>query len=168
MSSFPPTADSLLLDTYLTNEAAASARVFRVYPPHATALPRKVRRISLRALRPRHVLDGHARQRGRIRPRRPAFLQAHHRPRAAGHPRGAGRLSLPSTRPAASLPTSSSSIPPTARPSSSSGRRREPVTRALRARVMAESFNHRGHKVHKGIIPRPSVIFVFFVVNFCS
>lgn len=37
MSSFPPTADSLLLDTYLTNEAAASARVFRVYrptPPH--------------------------------------------------------------------------------------------------------------------------------------
>jgi mannose-6-phosphate isomerase-like protein (cupin superfamily) len=35
--SFPPTADTLLLDTYLTNEAAASARVFRVYrptPPH--------------------------------------------------------------------------------------------------------------------------------------
>jgi len=35
--AFPPTADSLLLDTYLTNEAAASARVFRVYrgtPPH--------------------------------------------------------------------------------------------------------------------------------------
>lgn len=35
--SFPDTADTLLLDTYLTNEAAASARVFRVYrptPPH--------------------------------------------------------------------------------------------------------------------------------------
>jgi len=35
--AFPPSADSLLLDTYLTNEAAASARVFRVYrgtPPH--------------------------------------------------------------------------------------------------------------------------------------
>jgi mannose-6-phosphate isomerase-like protein (cupin superfamily) len=35
--SFPETADTLLLDTYLTNEAAASARVFRVYrstPPH--------------------------------------------------------------------------------------------------------------------------------------
>lgn len=35
--SFPPTADTLLLDTYLTNEEAASARVFRVYketPPH--------------------------------------------------------------------------------------------------------------------------------------
>ena len=35
--SFPQTADSLLLDTYLTDEKAASARVFRVYrptPPH--------------------------------------------------------------------------------------------------------------------------------------
>ncbi len=35
--SFPDTADTMLLDTYLTNEAAASARVFRVYretPPH--------------------------------------------------------------------------------------------------------------------------------------
>lgn len=35
--SFPETADTLLLDTYLTDEAAASARVFRVYretPPH--------------------------------------------------------------------------------------------------------------------------------------
>ncbi|HUN85897.1 MAG TPA: cupin domain-containing protein [Terracidiphilus sp.] len=35
--SFPETAETLLLDTYLTNEAAASARVFRVYrgtPPH--------------------------------------------------------------------------------------------------------------------------------------
>jgi len=35
--SFPDTADTLLLDTYLTNETAASARVFRVYretPPH--------------------------------------------------------------------------------------------------------------------------------------
>jgi mannose-6-phosphate isomerase-like protein (cupin superfamily) len=39
--SFPPTADTLLLDTYLTNEQAASSRVFRVYRPtpahyHAT------------------------------------------------------------------------------------------------------------------------------------
>jgi mannose-6-phosphate isomerase-like protein (cupin superfamily) len=37
MDQFPPTADTLLLDTYLTNEEAASARVFRVYrstPPH--------------------------------------------------------------------------------------------------------------------------------------
>ena len=35
--SFPDTAETLLLDTYLTDEAAASARVFRVYrktPPH--------------------------------------------------------------------------------------------------------------------------------------
>jgi mannose-6-phosphate isomerase-like protein (cupin superfamily) len=35
--SFPDTADTLLLDRYLTNEEAASARVFRVYrgtPPH--------------------------------------------------------------------------------------------------------------------------------------
>jgi quercetin dioxygenase-like cupin family protein len=34
---FPESADTLLLDTYLTNEEAASARVFRVYrvtPPH--------------------------------------------------------------------------------------------------------------------------------------
>ena len=40
-SSFPPSADTLLLDTYLTNEHAASSRVFRVYRPtpahyHAT------------------------------------------------------------------------------------------------------------------------------------
>jgi mannose-6-phosphate isomerase-like protein (cupin superfamily) len=35
--SFPETAETLLLDTYLTDEASASARVFRVYretPPH--------------------------------------------------------------------------------------------------------------------------------------
>lgn len=35
--TFPDSAETLLLDTYLTNEAAASARVFRVYratPPH--------------------------------------------------------------------------------------------------------------------------------------
>ncbi|MGA9718082.1 MAG: cupin domain-containing protein [Acidobacteriaceae bacterium] len=35
--SFPETAETLLLDTYLTDEAAASSRVFRVYrstPPH--------------------------------------------------------------------------------------------------------------------------------------
>lgn len=35
--SFPATAETLLLDTYLSNEEAASARVFRVYrptPPH--------------------------------------------------------------------------------------------------------------------------------------
>jgi mannose-6-phosphate isomerase-like protein (cupin superfamily) len=35
--SFPETAETLLVDTYLTDEAAASARVFRVYretPPH--------------------------------------------------------------------------------------------------------------------------------------
>src|ERR1700677_632859 len=29
--SFPPTAETMLLDRYLTNEEAASARVFRVY-----------------------------------------------------------------------------------------------------------------------------------------
>jgi len=39
--SFPAKADTLLLDTYLTNEEAASARIFRVYRPtpahyHAT------------------------------------------------------------------------------------------------------------------------------------
>jgi mannose-6-phosphate isomerase-like protein (cupin superfamily) len=36
-ASFPPSADTLLIDTYLTYETAASARVFRVYketPPH--------------------------------------------------------------------------------------------------------------------------------------
>ena len=36
-ASFPSKADTLLLDTYLTNEEAASARIFRVYrptPPH--------------------------------------------------------------------------------------------------------------------------------------
>jgi mannose-6-phosphate isomerase-like protein (cupin superfamily) len=35
--SFPETAETMLLDTYLTDEEAASARVFRVYrdtPPH--------------------------------------------------------------------------------------------------------------------------------------
>lgn len=35
--SFPKTAETMLLDTYLTDEASASARVFRVYretPPH--------------------------------------------------------------------------------------------------------------------------------------
>ena len=35
--SFPETAETLLLDTYLTDEPSASARVFRVYretPPH--------------------------------------------------------------------------------------------------------------------------------------
>jgi mannose-6-phosphate isomerase-like protein (cupin superfamily) len=40
-ASFPPTASTLLLDTYLTQEQEASARVFRVYRPtpahyHAT------------------------------------------------------------------------------------------------------------------------------------
>jgi mannose-6-phosphate isomerase-like protein (cupin superfamily) len=37
MRAFPETADTLLLDTYLTDEASASSRVFRVYrgtPPH--------------------------------------------------------------------------------------------------------------------------------------
>jgi mannose-6-phosphate isomerase-like protein (cupin superfamily) len=39
--SFPPNADTLLLDTYLTNEPATSSRVFRAYRPtpahyHAT------------------------------------------------------------------------------------------------------------------------------------
>jgi mannose-6-phosphate isomerase-like protein (cupin superfamily) len=36
-ATFPETAETLLVDTYLTNEDAASARVFRVYrptPPH--------------------------------------------------------------------------------------------------------------------------------------
>lgn len=36
-AAFPDTADTLLLDTYLTDEEEASARVFRVYretPPH--------------------------------------------------------------------------------------------------------------------------------------
>ena len=35
--SFPATAETLLIDTYLTNEPAASSRVWRVYrtlPPH--------------------------------------------------------------------------------------------------------------------------------------
>jgi mannose-6-phosphate isomerase-like protein (cupin superfamily) len=36
-SSFPDTAETMLLDRYLTNEESASSRVFRVYrttPPH--------------------------------------------------------------------------------------------------------------------------------------
>ncbi len=39
--SFPETAETLLIDTYLTNEPAASARVWRVYrplPPHYHAV----------------------------------------------------------------------------------------------------------------------------------
>lgn len=39
--SFPREAQTLLLDTYLTNEPAASARIFRVYrptPPHYHAI----------------------------------------------------------------------------------------------------------------------------------
>ena len=32
-ASFPESASTMLLDTYLTREAAASARVFRVYQP---------------------------------------------------------------------------------------------------------------------------------------
>ena len=38
--SFPETAETLLIDTYLTNEPAASSRVWRVYrtlPPHCHA-----------------------------------------------------------------------------------------------------------------------------------
>jgi mannose-6-phosphate isomerase-like protein (cupin superfamily) len=38
--SFPEASETLLIDTYLTDEAAASARVFRVYretPPHYPA-----------------------------------------------------------------------------------------------------------------------------------
>src|ERR1700747_1996261 len=37
MSSFPETSETLLIDTYLTDQPAASARVFRFYrptPPH--------------------------------------------------------------------------------------------------------------------------------------
>ena len=37
VAGFPETADTLLLDTYLTDEPTASSRVFRVYrptPPH--------------------------------------------------------------------------------------------------------------------------------------
>ena len=39
--SFPGTAETLLVDTYLTNEPAASARIWRVYrplPPHYHAV----------------------------------------------------------------------------------------------------------------------------------
>ena len=39
--SFPAMAETLLVDTYLTNEQAASERVFRVYrgtPPHYHAI----------------------------------------------------------------------------------------------------------------------------------
>jgi mannose-6-phosphate isomerase-like protein (cupin superfamily) len=39
--SFPPTAETFLIDTYLTNEPAASSRVWRVYrqlPPHYHAV----------------------------------------------------------------------------------------------------------------------------------
>jgi hypothetical protein len=55
--SFPETAQTLLLDTYLTNEPAASARVFKVYrdtPPHYHATCDE----SLRSVRHRLVLDG--------------------------------------------------------------------------------------------------------------
>jgi hypothetical protein len=50
--SFPETADTLLLDTYLPNEEAASARVSRLQA-YAAAL----RRVPLCALRKRHILD---------------------------------------------------------------------------------------------------------------
>ena len=46
------------MDTYLTEEAAASARVFRVYRGDTTALSRGLRRVSLCAFGKRYVLDG--------------------------------------------------------------------------------------------------------------
>jgi hypothetical protein len=61
-AAFPAMAETLLLDTYLANEDAASARVFRVYPGDAAALSCQERRIPLRALAQRHVLDPEAQQ----------------------------------------------------------------------------------------------------------
>ena len=38
-AALPETAQTLLVDTYLTDREAASARVFRVYRPDPAALP---------------------------------------------------------------------------------------------------------------------------------
>ena len=56
--SFPETSETLLMDTYLTDEAAASARVFRVYRGDTSALSCGLRRVSLCAFGKGYVLDG--------------------------------------------------------------------------------------------------------------
>ena len=57
-ASLPQTAETLLVDRYLTDTEAAQRAVFRVYSPHAAGLSRQVRRVSLRLLRYAHVSDG--------------------------------------------------------------------------------------------------------------
>jgi hypothetical protein len=47
--SFPATADTLLVDTYLTNEPAASARVASL-PSVTSAFPQGLRRVPLRSI----------------------------------------------------------------------------------------------------------------------
>ncbi len=79
--SFPQSSDTLLLDTYLTNEEAASARIFRVYketPPHYHATCDEY---LYGTVRQRHFLDGKPRKYGRIYAWKLAVLQAWNRPR---------------------------------------------------------------------------------------
>ena len=92
--SFPQTADTLLLDTYLTNEEAASARIFRVYketPPHYHATCDEYLYVPVR---PGRLLDGQPGKCGRIRAWELAVLQAWNCSRPARHRRVARRVSL--------------------------------------------------------------------------
>jgi hypothetical protein len=96
--SFPDAADRLLLYTYLTYEAAASARAFRVYRETRPQLPRDLRRVSLCAVRPRDVRDGAPPERRRSRAWRASLLPPRHGACHAEHQGRAGRF--PSTPPA--------------------------------------------------------------------
>lgn len=89
--SFPESAQTLLLDTYLTNEPAASARVFKVYrgtPPHYHATCGEYLL----------VLSGKGTfwmgEAGGFRARPPAVLQARRRPFVAADHRSSGRVLL--------------------------------------------------------------------------
>ena len=111
--SFPATADTMLIDTRLTDEHHASSRVFRVYRPTPRALPRNLRRISLCTLGPRHVLP---RRRAALRTSAPANSSSSNRELSTAHrssSRSPSSSSL-STHLDAIRRTSSSSIHPTA------------------------------------------------------
>src|ERR1700723_2292839 len=85
-NNFPSAAKTMLNDTRLTDEKAASARVFRVYRP----LPRDLRRVSSGRLWPGKVLP-RQRRTLRTRPRPTCLLQARHRSRRTRDPRRALR-----------------------------------------------------------------------------
>jgi mannose-6-phosphate isomerase-like protein (cupin superfamily) len=84
MHSFPETADTLLIDTYLADQAAASARVFRFYrptPPHYHVHSDEY----LYALSGRGTFwMGSPAKAGILRARDALVLQAGHRARLAG------------------------------------------------------------------------------------